>query len=44
MEWGFHDGFGGGWDGELQGRLILAHLCEEPKGLKTGMCTVRTCM
>jgi len=23
----------------LVGRLILAHLCEEPKGLKTGMCT-----
>ncbi|KAM1305880.1 hypothetical protein PS2_008379 [Malus domestica] len=21
-----------------QGRLILAHLCDEPKGLKTGMC------
>ncbi|CAM6082014.1 unnamed protein product [Calypogeia fissa] len=25
--------------GYLVGRLILAHLCEEPKGLKTGMCT-----
>lgn len=25
----------------LQGRLILAHLCEEPKGLKTGMSVVR---
>ncbi|CAK9228192.1 unnamed protein product [Sphagnum troendelagicum] len=25
--------------GFLVGRLILAHLCEEPKGLKTGMCT-----
>jgi len=23
----------------MVGRLILAHLCEEPKGLKTGMCT-----
>jgi ethanolaminephosphotransferase len=23
----------------LVGRLILAHLCDEPKGLKTGMCT-----
>ncbi|KAL5078415.1 hypothetical protein RYX36_017399 [Vicia faba] len=22
----------------LQGRMILAHFCEEPKGLKTGMC------
>ena len=21
-----------------QGRMILAHLCDEPKGLKTGMC------
>jgi ethanolaminephosphotransferase len=27
-------GFAFGW---LVGRLILAHLCEEPKGLKTGM-------
>jgi len=24
--------------GFLVGRLILAHLCDEPKGLKTGMC------
>lgn len=24
--------------GYLVGRLILAHLCDEPKGLKTGMC------
>eukprot|EP00249_Psilotum_nudum_P017622 c26412_g1_i1 orf=200-1369(+) len=24
--------------GFLVGRMILAHLCEEPKGLKTGMC------
>ena len=24
----------------LQGRMILAHLCDEPKGLKTGMCMV----
>ncbi|BBH08603.1 aminoalcoholphosphotransferase 1 [Prunus dulcis] len=24
------------------GRLILAHLCDEPKGLKTGMCMVFT--
>lgn len=23
-----------------QGRMILAHLCDEPKGLKTGMCMV----
>ncbi|MCO5605997.1 hypothetical protein L7F22_060183 [Adiantum nelumboides] len=28
-------GFGFGY---LVGRIILAHLCEEPKGLKTGMC------
>lgn len=25
-----------------QGRMILAHLCDEPKGLKTGMCMVQT--
>eukprot|EP01018_Ginkgo_biloba_P036706 Gb_32681 [translate_table: standard] len=25
--------------GFLVGRIILAHLCDEPKGLKTGMCT-----
>ena len=25
-----------------KGRLILAHLCDEPKGLKTGMCMVRS--
>jgi len=24
--------------GFLVGRMILAHLCDEPKGLKTGMC------
>ncbi|CAM9002750.1 unnamed protein product [Rhodiola kirilowii] len=24
--------------GYLVGRMILAHLCDEPKGLKTGMC------
>ncbi|KAK1261239.1 hypothetical protein QJS04_geneDACA001982 [Acorus gramineus] len=27
--------------GYLVGRMILAHLCDEPKGLKTGMCLVR---
>ncbi|RWV94178.1 hypothetical protein GW17_00043306, partial [Ensete ventricosum] len=26
--------------GFLVGRMILAHLCDEPKGLKTGMCMV----
>lgn len=26
----------------LQGRMILAHLCDEPKGLKTHMCMVQT--
>ncbi|XP_019454554.1 PREDICTED: uncharacterized protein LOC109355790 [Lupinus angustifolius] len=26
--------------GYLVGRMILAHLCDEPKGLKTGMCMV----
>lgn len=25
----------------LQGRMILSHLCDEPKGLKTSMCMVR---
>lgn len=25
----------------LQGRMILAHLCDEPKGLKTNMALVR---
>lgn len=24
-----------------QGRMILSHLCDEPKGLKTSMCVVR---
>lgn len=28
--------------GYLVGRIILAHLCEEPKGLKTGMCMALT--
>ena len=25
----------------FQGRMILAHICDEPKGLKTSMCMVR---
>lgn len=25
----------------FQGRVILAHLCDEPKGLKTNMCMVK---
>lgn len=24
----------------FQGRIILAHICDEPKGLKTNMCMV----
>ena len=28
------------WSLCCQGRMILAHLCDEPKGLKTGMCMV----
>ncbi|KAH7283004.1 hypothetical protein KP509_35G056000 [Ceratopteris richardii] len=28
--------------GYLVGRIILAHLCDEPKGLKTGMCMALT--
>jgi len=27
--------------GFLVGRMILAHLCDEPKGLKTNMCMVK---
>lgn len=27
----------------FQGRMILAHLCDEPKGLKTNMCMVMIC-
>ncbi|KAK1284574.1 hypothetical protein QJS10_CPB21g00471 [Acorus calamus] len=29
--------------GYLVGRMILAHLCDEPKGLKTGMCLFSLC-
>ncbi|KAL5710619.1 ethanolaminephosphotransferase [Ranunculus cassubicifolius] len=30
--------------GYLVGRMILAHLCDEPKGLKTGMCMSLVCL
>ncbi|KAK6931421.1 CDP-alcohol phosphatidyltransferase [Dillenia turbinata] len=30
--------------GYLVGRMILAHLCDEPKGLKTGMCLLQCCI